>query len=94
MQHWVQGGVNRNIKQRLENIFQHFLEVLDDARFLVDLVESGDLNHPPDIVALQVILNEPLCELAPLLLALAVDTHPPLACHILLLLLLVYDFLS
>ena len=43
MQLWVRGGVLGDLKQRLKDIIKHLLEVLNHARLLVDIVQTGDL---------------------------------------------------
>jgi hypothetical protein len=44
------------------------LEVIDGAGLLEDVVEAGDLNEPAYIVGEELVLDDPLGELVPLVL--------------------------
>ena len=61
-----------------EDVGKHLGEIINDPHFLVDRVQSRDLDQPPNARTAQVVVVHPPPQLAPLVPCAAVDTKPRL----------------
>ena len=82
----VLGGLQRGEEQRLENIVDDVLEILDavQALLLQLLIVDRNLDDPAVLVALQLVVRDPRGQQAPLLLVRAAEGDPPLGEYVLL----------
>mmetsp|Transcript_110443 Transcript_110443/g.235937 ORF Transcript_110443/g.235937 Transcript_110443/m.235937 type:complete len:227 (+) Transcript_110443:1021-1701(+) len=70
-------------EDRLENVLEHLLEVVELPRRAVDVVESWHLNHPTVGVGHQIVVKHPPREFLPFAAAPAIDAQTPLGVLIL-----------
>mmetsp|Transcript_29268 Transcript_29268/g.84085 ORF Transcript_29268/g.84085 Transcript_29268/m.84085 type:complete len:343 (-) Transcript_29268:539-1567(-) len=73
--------MQRRCEQRLENVSKHLGEILHLAYLSEHRIQSRHLNQPTDLLALDVVRPEPLCQLRPLVCAATIDGNTPLSAH-------------
>lgn len=78
MKLWMTARIFGNFKERLKHILNNLLKAVHQARRLVHVKQSRDLNEPPDIWREQLVVDYPCSQLVPLIDISAIDGNPPL----------------
>ena len=71
---WVLGDFKEGLKEVLDDLFK----VLDQFVALVDVKETRNLDDPPDVVRIHVVVDGPLGQLVPLLRGTSVNRQSEL----------------
>lgn len=90
----VAGRVLCDLEQRLEDVRDDLLEVLDRLGSLVDVVQTGDLDQPTNVGRKQLVVDHPVGQLIPLILGTTVDRDTVLGHLVLALLQIREDLLG